>query len=999
MGPTPEPTLPGANPSPDRQADRPTLAPGEADAVPDGATVDTSLSSAATAGPPSRSARWTVNSPAPPTADTVDIPPPRPVSRPGPGPAAEPAETLAPTMAGTNPGLSRGQDFATGAMQPTMAAPSSLEGPAPAPAAPGRKPRRFPVVPGYEILEELGRGGMGVVYKAYHGKLGRTVALKMILAGAHASDEQLARFEGEARAVAHLRHPNIVQVYNVDELDGLPFFSLEYLDGGTLAGEIDGKPLPPARAAGFAESLARAMHEAHRAGIVHRDLKPANVLLDRQGTPKITDFGIAKRLDDVPEENAGRSGSQTRTGAIMGTPSYMAPEQAWGRTESIGPPADQYALGAMLYEMLTGRPPFQGATALETLELVRKNEPVPPTQLQPKLPRDLETICLKALQKEANQRYADAGALADDLARFRDGQPILARPVGTLERAWRWSRRHPREAGLIGAAAGLLLAITTISSGAFLVIRGQKREISAAKGEAERSATIARRNERKALASAEAETRARGLAQRNAEAERRARDAADRSAAEALAARKVAEQQGGLALDAVGGLVTRVQNELRYLPGTQDARENILKFAAGKLDQLLASSEQEANRLDLTAAVASQKIGQIYQDMGQPGKALRAYTEMARVVERMAADAPGDLGVTIAMAKVHNTLGDLHLKQLGNAEAAKGFYEKALASREAWLKQMPDRADARVAVAVNHGLIADTLLRLGDIPAAYAHLETAMSLRDSLPPAVERTNRRLLAERAGLYDQLGSALIKRKRDDEGRAYFDRALEIRETLARGAGAAEQNNLYDSLCDLGHVALLTDRDPGRALGLYQKALDGLLRLSRDDPKNNVLARHVGLAHYYVGVTRERLDQPAEARAEFEKCREIRRRLADADPEAKMSQLELGLVLARCGDPEAAASLAAKVIALPPQDTRVDFMAACVYALAHAAAGRAGGTGADRPKYDDLAFARLDRAIAAGWADPTALQSDTDLDPIRPDPRFARCLEAVERAAKSR
>jgi serine/threonine-protein kinase len=989
MGPTPEPTLPGGAPRPDRPADLPTLA---ADDVPAGVTLD---AAPAATRPPSRPPGWTVNSPAPPSDETIDLAPPRPATRPVPAPAppapAEPAETLAPTLAATNLSLPAGGDLPA-----TLAVPSGTEAPAPAvaPRRP-REPRKFPSVPGYEILEELGRGGMGVVYKAYHAKLGRTVALKMVLAGAHASEDQLARFEAEARAVAHLRHPNIVQVFNVDELDGLPYFSLEFLEGGTLAGKIDGKPLPPAQAAEYAEVLARAMHAAHQAGIVHRDLKPANVLLDRAGTPKITDFGIAKRLDDVPDAETGRSGSQTRTGAIMGTPSYMAPEQAWGRTEAIGPAADQYALGAMLYEMLTGRPPFQGATAIETLELVRKNEPVPPTQLQPKLPRDLETICLKALQKEPEKRYADAGALADDLARFRDGQPIHARPVGAVEKAWRWCRRHPREAALIGTAAGLLLAVSAVSTVAALVVQGKNARITAEYRRAEANEQLARRNETLAVRNAEAARAAQARAEANADAEKRARDAADRSAAEALAARKVAEEQSGLALDAVGGLVTRAQNELRFLPGTQAARENILKLATGQLDRLFATSDRDANRIDLTAAAAYQKMGQIYQDLGAPGKAQKAFQKMAAIVEGMAAAAPDDPGVTVALAKVYNTLGDLDLKQLGNAGAAKASYEKALARRESWLRRMPDSVDARVAVAVNHGLIADALLRLGEIPAALGHLQQALDLRDGLPPGEERRKPRLLAERAGLFDQLGSALIKLDRGDEGRGYYDKALEIREALARGAAnAAAKNNLYDSMCDLGHVALLTDGDPERALGLYRKALAGLQRLAQEDPKNNVLARHVGLAHYYVGVACERLKRPDDARAAFRECLAIRRRLADADPEAKTGQLELGLVLARCGKPEEAASLAAKVLALPPQDTRIYFLGACVYALAAAASPEA-----DRATYADAAFAQLDRALAGGWADPSALRSDTDLDPIRDDPRFALRLQAAERAAKPR
>lgn len=304
------------------------------------------------------------------------------------------------------------------------------------------------LVKGYEIQGELGRGGMGVVYRARQLGLNRIVALKMILAGGHAGSEQLARFHAEAEAVGHLQHPNIVQVYDVGEQDGLPYFSLEFIDGASLDKEIDGKPLPPMKAAQTIGTLAQAIQYAHSHGIVHRDLKPANVLLTSTGVLKITDFGLAKQLDN--------DSSQTRTGTVMGTPAYMAPEQGRGQKD-VGPLADVYALGSMLFEMLTGRPPFLSATPLDTLMRLLHEEPVPPSRLQPNVSRDLETVCLKCLQKDPQKRYASAGALADDLQRFQAGEPILARPVSRPERIWRWCKRNPRIAALSSAVAVLLV--------------------------------------------------------------------------------------------------------------------------------------------------------------------------------------------------------------------------------------------------------------------------------------------------------------------------------------------------------------------------------------------------------------------------------------------------------------------------------------------------------------------------------------------------------------
>src|SRR5262245_52312166 len=312
-------------------------------------------------------------------------------------------------------------------------------------------PPRTSAVPGYEILGELGRGGMGVVYKARQQGLGRVVALKMILAGAHAGAQQRLRFRGEAEAAARLHHPNIVQVYEVGEQDGCPYSSLEYVDGRSLNEALaDGLP-PPLEAAALVEQLARAADYAHRRGIVHRDLKPGNVLLTQDGTPKISDFGLAKRLD----EEQGR----TRTGDVLGTPSYMAPEQAAGKSKAIGPAADVYSLGAILYQTLTGAPPFEGQSAWETVHLVLTAEPEPPSRRNPRLPRDLETICLRCLDKDPAKRYPSALALADDLRRFQSGQPIQARPVGWPERAVKWGRRHPALAALLALSSGLLLAL------------------------------------------------------------------------------------------------------------------------------------------------------------------------------------------------------------------------------------------------------------------------------------------------------------------------------------------------------------------------------------------------------------------------------------------------------------------------------------------------------------------------------------------------------------
>ncbi len=310
-------------------------------------------------------------------------------------------------------------------------------------------------IPGIEILSELGRGGMGVVYKARQTRLNRVCALKIIRPGGNNGALFRARFLAEAETIARLRHPSVVQIYGLGEHEGRPYFEMEYIDGGSLAGRLTGTPWAAEPAARLVAVLARAVGAAHQLGIVHRDLKPANILLTADGEPKVSDFGLARSLaSDV---------RLTQTGQLLGTPCYMAPEQAEAGALEVGPAADVYSLGAIVYELLTGHPPFRAATTLQTLDMVRSREPVPPRELQPGTPRDLQTICLKCLEKEPGKRYGTAGELADDLKRFLRHEPIRAPPVGHLGRLARSARRNPVPAGLLGALMVTgLLALTAI---------------------------------------------------------------------------------------------------------------------------------------------------------------------------------------------------------------------------------------------------------------------------------------------------------------------------------------------------------------------------------------------------------------------------------------------------------------------------------------------------------------------------------------------------------
>jgi WD40 repeat protein len=361
--------------------------------------------------------------------------------------------------------------------QRMQALEAELDGLLPAPW-PWQVGAEFPQIPGYEVQALLGRGGMGLVYKTRHLRLNRLVALKMLIAGEYAGPRERARFQRESEAVARLRHPNVVQIYDVGEHDGRPYFTMEFVEAGTLSQALAGTPQPAMKAAETVATLARAVQAAHASGIIHRDLKPANVLLTDDGTLKITDFGLARKIEGDAEF--------TLAGARIGTPSYMAPEQALGKTSAMGPLVDVYALGAILYEALTGRPPFKGETSAETERQVINEEPAAPSRLNAKVPRDLETICLKCLHKDAARRYASAAELADDVQRFLDGQPVRARPVGWTERVWRWGIRNR---GIAAALSGVAMLVALIVAGSvwaaahFRMLEGEQRKLAKEKGD------------------------------------------------------------------------------------------------------------------------------------------------------------------------------------------------------------------------------------------------------------------------------------------------------------------------------------------------------------------------------------------------------------------------------------------------------------------------------------------------------------------------------------
>ncbi|WP_202921479.1 serine/threonine-protein kinase [Anatilimnocola aggregata] len=544
-------------------------------------------------------------------------------------------------------------------------------------------PAAPPEVPGYELLDELGRGGMAVVYKAKQLKPQRVVALKILHHPHNGDTAWISRFRSEAEAVAQLEHPHIVRMYEVGEVGRLSYLALEFVDGGNLAMRLQGQPQPARSSAELVATIARAIHFAHQRGIVHRDLKPANILLQvadgfraEDGTiqladvqPRITDFGLAKRLDD--------DGQQTRTGDILGTPTYMAPEQATGVTRNIGPAADIHALGVILYEMLTGRQPFRGADVMETMRLVASSDPVPLRRLDARIPRDLETICLKCLEKSPRQRYLSAATLADELQRYLNGETIHTRPAGPIEQTYKWTRRHP--AAALALAIALLLPLLTVAG-----LIGHNWRIS----------------------------------------QELAKTAQQRDRAEA----NLQETQA-----AVDNLLTDLTaGRLASLPRSSPVRRQLLEWAMNLCQELRVQNPDNPS-LELQSARAERQAADIQRLLGRLAEADQGYQRAIRELDRFVVAQPEDALGLRELAAAHNNSGLLR-EQQGRTAAAEQDYRHALDLGERAAKQFPQRTEfqqLQAATLSNRGLL---LAQLGQSQQAQQDLRQAVELQRALLP-------------------------------------------------------------------------------------------------------------------------------------------------------------------------------------------------------------------------------------------------------------------------
>jgi serine/threonine-protein kinase len=743
-------------------------------------------------------------------------------------------------------------------------------------------------IPGYLLLGELGSGGMGVVYKARQLGLNRLVALKMTRSGLLAGSDEVVRFQVEAEAVARLRHPNIVSIYEVGQVYGQPYFSLEYVEGGSLARRLVNSALPPPEAARLVETLAQAMETAHRAGVIHRDLKPANVLLTAEGEPKITDFGLAKFL--------GGDSGRTESGVIIGTPSYMAPEQARGKAAQIGPATDVWALGTILYECLTGRPPFRGPTSLDTIQQVVADDPVPPARLQPMVPRDLETVCLKCLEKDPKKRYGSAGELADDLGRFRAGEPIRARPTSRWERLGKWVRRRPAAAALIAVSIAAAVSLVAVN---FWYL-----------GQLHQAVDVAEQRRQDAL----------------------------RGQAEADAQRVRAEAYYDKALEVVDRLLTRVgQERLAKVPGFEEERRKLLEDALEFYKGFLQEKDNPDPRVRRETAHAYHRAGTLRRLLGRLDEAEASFQEALALERPLVEEVPNSSAETRELGTLLNDLGLLYF-QRRRLQQAQHTFDEALAVCEERARQHSEDPDNRKLIAQTcHRLAA--VHRVADRPQqaedfSRRALQTQQALVRDFPKVADyqyglatiwqgRGNAFYFSGRldeaagawkqavaayepvvkdhpemvearqglAGALDNLGVALERTNQMKDAEAVRDRGRQLFEGLAREYPKVPEYRFELAMCwdNLGNLRDALGR-PTEAEAAYAKALELYERLVAEQPGEAPYRHHLASCFNNLGILHQATDRPARAEEYYRKAIAVGEALVQASPQVPEFQATL-------------------------------------------------------------------------------------------------------------
>ena len=794
----------------------------------------------------------------------------------------------------------------------------------------------------YEIQKELGRGGMGVVYKARQVSLNRPVALKMVKAGVLADDAELRRFQNEAEAVALLDHAGVVPVYEVGEHRGQKYFSMKLVEGGNLAEQLDSLQANPRAAATLLAETAQAVHHAHMRGVLHRDLKPANILVDAEGHPHVTDFGLAKRIESDVE--------MTASGAILGTPAYMSPEQAAGRRGTITTATDVYGLGAILYALLTGKAPFGGDSLVDTLQAVKERPPESPRILNPNVPRDLETICLKCLEKDPRRRYTSAQAMADDLRCWLDSRPIAARRVGAAERAWLWCKRKPAVAALSAAVA---LAMVGGIAAVFAVQARANANLQTANKNLEISNNALKKEHERV---------------------------------------EIRERQ---AVEAMRRFGDSIANEpvLKNSPALKDLRRRLLgepiAFFRDLRDQLQADAETRPESLRALASAAFQ-LGGLSHTIGDRAEATKRFNEALELLERLVHEHPSEEEYQRLLADALRGMGTAQfskglLRECGESIArAAGIYADLIRRNP---PQQESRAEYRRGLARCQVVLGLAEHQAGRPVPALEWLRKARHEYEQLLPLSkvpsELRNEMVMCDQnaGGAEEVLGrfaDALVDYRK---GLSVADRLVQDNPNVAEyRLGLAQLHG------NIGKILTATGK-PAEAEAATEKSREIFESLVADFPSTIDHQSGLGGAYISLGGLAARAGRMSEAKARLSKARPIFERMAAEHPESPDFASELGVVLHNLGEMQYDAKHYPQA-----RDLLLQAMAWQRKALASNPAN---------PRYRECADAHLDilgqTATALGDKETLEQVQREKVELTASDPRIASFDERLARVAK--